>query len=271
MSPKRMTPKRMLPKAGKLPTSMSGRIAGICIVAAVGAVLMTGTLLAGCAHDAASSSVGGSSSAGFASSPADIGDHAERAAEEDRQRQERASAWHARFPEGDYSDTVLIGDSLMQNATASLLAAMPGVTVNADAGRTLETGGKVIDGESPDAGVLDQVRNDDGSFARYVIGTGNNDGDGMPVEAAEEIVERLGPDKEIYFVTMCSLFSPEATAVTNGAIDVMVQRFPNVHKIDWNGLVSGHEGDYLSDGIHVYRDREPDYAACIKEGLDVVY
>ena len=228
-------------------------------------------LLAGCAQQPQSASTADDGSSGFASDPVDLDDHALVAAEQERLQQEHVAEWRARFPVDDYSNTLLIGDSLMQNATQSLSEAMPGVTINADAGRTLETGGVVIDGQSPDAGVLDQVRNDDGSFARYVIGTGNNDGGGMPVEAAEEIVACLGPDKEIYFVTMCSLLNSEATSVTNQTIDSMVERYPNVHKIDWHGLVSGREGEYLSDGVHAYRDREPDYAACIKDGLDVVY
>ena len=233
-------------------------------------VLVCG-LVAGCAQAGQSSPAEESASSDFVDNPSDVDDRAERAAEEKRQQQEREAAWRARFPVDDYSNTLLIGDSLMQNASASLSEAMPGVAINADAGRTLETGGVVLDDESPDAGILDQVRNDDGSYARYVIGAGNNDGGGMPIEAAEEIVDCLGPDKEIYFVTMCSLINPGATTVTNETIDVMVERYPNVHKIDWHGFLEGRESDFLSDGIHVYRDCEPDYAAFIKEGLDVVY
>jgi len=186
-------------------------------------------------------------------------------------RQERTAAWRARFPLDDYANTLLIGDSLMQNASASLDEAMPGVSINADAGRTLETGGLVIDGESSDAGVLDWVRNDEGEYARYVIGTGNNDAGGMPIDAVEEIVSCLGPEKEIYFVTMCSLLNMDATDTTNQAIEDAVSRYPNVHKIDWYAYLDEREFDILRDGVHVYRDCEPDYAACIKEGLDIVY
>lgn len=233
-------------------------------------VLVCG-LVAGCAQTDQPASADASPSSDFADKPSDIDDRAERAAEEERRRQEKEAAWRARFPVDDYSNTLLIGDSLMQNASVALSEAMPGVSINADAGRTLETGGVVLDDESPYAGILDQVRNDDGSFARYVVGAGNNDGGGMPIEAAEEIVNCLGPDKEIYFVTMCSLINPGATAVTNESIDAMVERYPNVHKIDWHGYLEGRESDFLSDGVHVYRDREADYAAFIKEGLDVVY
>ena len=55
------------------------------------------------------------------------------------------------------------------------------------------------------------------------------------------------------------------------SIDAMVEQYDNVHKIDWYGLVHGNESAYLRDGIHVYFGLEPEYAAFIKEGLDVVY
>lgn len=192
-------------------------------------------------------------------------------AERDRAERERAAAWRAKFPTDDYSNTLLIGDSLMQNAQASLEAAMPNVDINADAGRTLERGGLVFENSSPDAGVLDHVRDNDGSHARYVIGTGNNDAGGVTEEDAEEIIACLGPDKEIYFITMMVTGNPGGTATTNATIEAMAAKYPNVHVIDWYGLVEGHESEYLSDGCHARRDREPDYAACIKDGLDVVY
>ena len=194
-----------------------------------------------------------------------------RAEQAERAEQERIAAWRARFPVDDYSNTLLIGDSLMQNATSALQMTLPGVDINADAGRTLEKGGLVFERESPDAGVLDHVRSDDGSHERYVIGTGNNDAGGMSLEAAEEIVSCLGPDKEIYFITEIVVGNPYGTEITNAAIDDVVSRYSNVHKIDWHGLVAGRESEYLSDGTHARPAREPDYAACIKEGLDVVY
>lgn len=188
-----------------------------------------------------------------------------------RAEQERISAWRARFPLDDYSGVLLIGDSIMQNTSSALRSAMPGVDINADSGRTLETGGLVFEKASPDKGVLDHVRNDDGSHARYVIGTGNNDYGGMPLSAAEEIVERLGAGKEIYFVTEIVTGNSRGTATTNASIADVVARYPNVHAIDWHGLVEGRETEYLSDGCHPRADHYGAYAACIKDGLDEVH
>jgi len=203
----------------------------------------------------------------------------ERAEREERERQEAAERerarheeeWRNRFPTDDYSNTLLIGDSIMQNAASALSAALPGVEINADAGRTLEAGGLVFEGQSPNCGVLDHVRNDDGSYERYVIGTGNNEVFGMSEDDAEEIVECLGPEKEVYFITMCSMGNMQGTEVTNESIESVVQRHENVHVIDWRDFIVGRESEFLSDGIHVQRSREPDYAEFIKECLDVIY
>ena len=192
-------------------------------------------------------------------------------AEAARLEQERLEAWHNRFSTDDYTNTLLIGDSIMQNASAALRAALPGVTINADAGRSLETGGLVFENASPDKGVLDHVRADTGGYMRYVIGTGNNDYAGMPLSAAEEIIELLGPEKEIYFVTEIVTGNSRGTETTNATIADVVGRYSNVHAIDWHGLVVGHETEYLIDGCHPRADHLADYAACIKDGLDVVY
>ena len=186
-------------------------------------------------------------------------------------RQAHIAAWHARFPTDDYSNTTLIGDSIMDNSSVALREALPGVDLNVDSGRSLEVGGLIRENQSPDMGVLDHIRRDDGSFDRYVIGTGNNDPGGMTIEDAEEMIEHLGPDKEIYFVTEMVTSNQLGTDTTNATIDAMVEKYPNVHKIDWHGLVLGHESEYLADWCHPRPSRYGDYAACIKEGLDVVY
>ena len=202
--------------------------------------------------------------------------HRKRVASDRREAAERVriaheAAWREAFPTDNYANTLLIGDSIMQNATSALQAALPGVDISADAGRTLEKGGLVFEKQSADCGVLDHVRRDDGSHARYVIGTGNNEVSGMGVDAAEEIVGRLGPDKQIYFVTMCSMGNATSTQVTNESIRVVADEHDNVHVIDWYGLVADNPSEYLADGIHPRSSRLSDYAACIKEGLDVIY
>ena len=188
-----------------------------------------------------------------------------------RELWERVQEWRQRFPEGDYSDVLFIGDSIMDESRNYLHAALPGCEVNADSGRTLEEGGLIREEGKPEYGVLDQVRADDGTHMRYVIGTGNNDALGMPTSAAQEIIDCLGPDKEIYFVTEMVTANPNGTANTNATIDAMVEAYPNVHKIDWHGFVEGRESELLRDMCHPTEEAKPHYAELVKSILDACY
>ena len=191
--------------------------------------------------------------------------------EERRARWEQVQEWRYRFPEGDYSDVLFIGDSIMDESRYLIMEAMPGSEVNADSGRTLEEGGLIREDAAEDSGVLDHIRTDDGTHERYVIGTGNNDGGGVPLYVGEEIVECLGSDKEIYFVTEMVTANPGGTATTNATIDALVKTYPNVHKIDWHRYVEGRESELLRDWCHPTENGKVEYVAVLKDGLDVCY
>lgn len=191
--------------------------------------------------------------------------------EQRRARWNQVQAWFDRFPDGDYSDVLLVGDSIMDETRRELSEALPGCEINADSGRTLEEGGLIRENASPRLGVLDHIRNDDGTHVRYVIGTGNNDAMGMPISAAEEIIACLGSDKEIYFITQMVTANPVGTANTNATIDAMVAAYPNVHKIDWHGFLEGRESEFLRDVCHPSLNGRPAYAALLKAALDTCY
>ena len=188
-----------------------------------------------------------------------------------RERERRISDWEARFPRGDYSGTLLIGDSIMDMSRNQLEESLPGVTVNADSGRSLEYGGTLRENQEPDNGVLDYIRRDEGDYDRYVIGTGNNDGGGVSIDDAEEMIACLGPDKEIYFVTEMMTGNVAGMDTTNATIDAMVEKHPNVHKVDWHGFVEGRESTYLADWCHPKKSAIPDYVGVIKGSLDVTH
>lgn len=169
---------------------------------------------------------------------------------------------------GDYSDTLMVGDSIMVATSWSLYDYLPGVTIDAVSGRSLETGGPGEGGGSAD-GVLDHIRACDRSFSRYVIGTGNNDGAGMDVESAEEIISLL-PGKQIWFVTEYVNNNSRGTANTNETIDLMCEKYPNVHKIDWYSVVSENDYAFLQgDNCHPQTSTAREaYAALVKNALD---
>lgn len=192
------------------------------------------------------------------------------AEEAERKAREAAAKTISDTPgEGDYSDVLMIGDSIMVVSSWSLKSYLPGVEIDACSARSLEYGG-VAEGGGAYDGVLDHVRAlDPSQYARYVIGTGNNDGYGMDLESGEEIVSLLG-NHEIWFVTEYVTNNSAGTANTNSTIDELCSRYPNVHKIDWYSVASENRAEYLgSDNCHPQTQAATNaYAGLVKSALD---
>lgn len=166
----------------------------------------------------------------------------------------------------DFTDTIMFGDSIMQNSQGALYAAMPGVTIDAFGGRALEEGPPGA-GLDPNDGVLDHIRAYHGGHGRVVVGTGNNDAGGMGLGAGEEIVAHFGEDVEVYFITEYVGGNPGGTANTNATIADLSARYDNVKPIGWYELVSGNPGAYLSDGCHPLASAMPTYAELIRDTI----
>jgi hypothetical protein len=184
---------------------------------------------------------------------------------------EKRKARFAKFQVGDYSDTLMIGDSIMVLSSWSLEDYLPGITIDACSGRTLENGG-VAEGGSPSDGVLDHIRAlDQTLYTRYVIGTGNNDGFGMQYEDGLEIVSALGKDCEIWFVTEFVSNNSRGTANTNAAIARLADEYDNVRIVDWYAAVSPSPSSFLADNCHPGTQEACNmYAKLVKDALDSV-
>ena len=178
---------------------------------------------------------------------------------------------YSKFQVGDYSDTLMVGDSIMVLSSWSLEDYLPGITIDACSGRSMESGGVAEGGGSGD-GVLDHIRAlDPSSYSRYVVGTGNNNGSGMQYEDGLEIVNTLGSDCEIWFVTELVTNNSTGTANTNATIAQLAEEFDNVRVIDWYAAVSPAPSRYLADNCHPGTQEARDmYAGLVKEGLDSV-
>ena len=170
--------------------------------------------------------------------------------------------------QGSYSNTLMIGDSIMVNTGEVCKEYMPGINIDADSSRSLENGG--VQSPGSDEGVLDHVRAlNPKQYSRYVIGTGNNDAGGMDMEAGEEIVSCL-KGKQIWFVTEFVSNNSEGTRTTNDTINKLCRKYRNVHKVDWYSVVSKHQSEYLGgDNCHPQnREAQEAYASILKAALD---
>ena len=192
------------------------------------------------------------------------------AEEAERKAREAASTTISSTPgEGDYSDVLMVGDSIMVVSSWSLNDYLPGVTIDACSARSLEYGG-VAEGSGPGDGVLDHIRAlDTSQYSRYVVGTGNNDGGGMDIESGEEIVALLA-GHEVWFVTEYVTNNSNGTETTNSTIDELCSKYPNVHKVDWYSVASANRADFLgSDNCHPQNQAATNaYAGLVKSALD---
>lgn len=116
----------------------------------------------------------------------------------------------------DFSDTLVIGDSVVSGAVDAVRAALPGVTVDADPGRTFETGGAVSGYDESD-GMIESARRNAGRYARYVIECGINDA-GLTDDMVAQFAEALGPNCQICLVNQFVTNNVDSTEQTDSVM-----------------------------------------------------
>jgi len=80
----------------------------------------------------------------------------------------------------------------------------------------------------------------------FALGTNGR----LTEESLRELVEAVGPDRQIYFVTVRSSDYDLANA-NNAALNQARDAYDNVHLIDWNALSADHVDYFDGDGIHL--------------------
>lgn len=184
----------------------------------------------------------------------------------------------------DFSNTIAIGDSVMEMCHETLESKCKGITVNAVVSRHLEYGGNGANATSSypresennnppndKYGVVDWCATEanEDKYKRFVIGTGNNDG-GFDEATAETMVTNCGNNVEIWFITQYVSNDTSGNDKTNKAIEAMISRHDNVHKIDWAGWIS-QNSSHLADNVHPGDQTAMDqYATLIHDALSSV-
>ena len=165
------------------------------------------------------------------------------------------------FSTTDFSDTVVIGDSVVAGSKESIEAALPGVTVDADPSRTFEHGGAYADYSDED-GMIDYAREVAGKYRRYVIECGINDA-GLTRDMADSFLGVLARDgAQVYFVNQLVTDNQESNEITRSTIDAVCEGRTDVFCIDWLG--KGDESD-LADDCHLNTDGCEHYASLIHD------
>lgn len=148
-----------------------------------------------------------------------------------------------------------IGDSIMVAAENALYEAIPDCVVNAKEGRQLVEAMDILRKMEAAGEIYDTV----------VIGLGSNSP--FPIEDGEEVIDFLGEDRTIYWVTCYGRYLDWQDEV-NETIAELDEEYDNLYVLDWSAVAEEHAGWIRTDdGIHLTPDGALGYAQFIAEGI----
>ena len=154
----------------------------------------------------------------------------------------------------DPADVTLVGDSVLLSCLPALQERLPGCVVDAETSRQVWD---VIP-------VLDALEADGRLRSTVVISLGTNGA--FLREEGERIVERLGPDRQILWITSYGA-SLTWQDETNDMIRDIAAAHENVRVVDWAAAAPGHEDWFYVDGIHPEPPGQRAYADLIADAL----
>ncbi len=151
-------------------------------------------------------------------------------------------------------DVLMIGDSVALRAVPYFEERFPLGHLDAEKNRRLSQGIQVYEQYAKDGQVGDVVI--------FALGTNGT----LTEDELRQAVETVGPDKQIYFVTIRNT-DDDSMAQSNHALNVVREEYDNVHLIDWNSLSEMH-GDYFDgDGTHLTASAAQTYVQFIADVL----
>ena len=148
-----------------------------------------------------------------------------------------------------------VGDSIMVAAESQLYEVIPDCVVDAKEGRQLV--------EAMD--ILRRLESEGQLYETVVIGLGSNSP--FPIEDGEEVLDFLGEERTVYWVTCYGRYLDWQDEV-NELIWTLDEEYDNLHVLDWSAVAPEHpEWIRSDDGIHLTPDGTVGYAAFVAEGL----
>ncbi|MDE7248105.1 MAG: hypothetical protein K2N43_09495 [Lachnospiraceae bacterium] len=148
----------------------------------------------------------------------------------------------------------MVGDSVMLGASPAILGMMPDCVIDAKVSR------QVIQAHD----VLDSLEKQGSLRQTVVIGLGTNGP--FSVATGQEIINRLGSGRTIYWVTAYGR-DLRWQEESNATIRKLAEDNENVHIIDWAQAASGHAEWFVADGIHLSAQGRAAYAGIVLGGL----
>lgn len=186
----------------------------------------------------------------------------------------------------DGSTVTVIGDSITYGSRNEILNKFSSADITSEIGRPFGTGVSIAQDPLNAASYHFNDASwaaDDGMLnselkKNVVIALGSNNKDGLTATDIQSMINAVGKDKNIYFVT--NYMSPSTTTyaseyndykngyeTNNNAFREAAANNPNIYLIDWAGAVQ--EGSYLaSDGLHPNADGQKLFAELIYKAIN---
>jgi len=150
--------------------------------------------------------------------------------------QPTAACRRGKLPEVSGDQVTAVGDSIMVASAAALAAAMPGIYINAQIGRQIQSGLAVIHNLAA-AGKLRHI---------VVIGLGTN-GDVTPKQL-RQLRQLIGPNRDLILV---NTFGPMPWEhEVNTALDAAARQGGHTELANWNQAIAADPSLLWPDGIH---------------------
>lgn len=144
----------------------------------------------------------------------------------------------------------MIGDSIMLGASEELLEIIPGCIIDAKKSRQVEEGIEIVK-NLDEQGKL-------GNTVIIALGTNGIFTD----ETAEQILDCLGEERNIYWVTAYGKNLSWKDEV-NEKIRQIAEEHANIFILDWENVADKHDEWFCEDGIHLNADGQAGYAEFI--------
>lgn len=162
----------------------------------------------------------------------------------------QAAAGEEAVQEPQPLSVTMIGDSIMLGGSPSILVNLPDCVIDAKVSR------QFMEADS----VLDSLEQQNAVRQTVVIGLGTNGA--FSVDKGQELINRLGSDRTIYWITV---FGRELSwqEASNATIRQLAEMNENVHIIDWTQAAAAHPEWICSDGIHLSAAGRDGYAQTV--------
>lgn len=158
---------------------------------------------------------------------------------------------HEQYTDASQLHITGIGDSVMLAASDALYAMFPNSVFDAEFGRSIDKGEKILEQKEANNELGDCV------FLSLITNTSLN----VTEDKVENLISHCD-GRPVFFTTTYGI-----DPTSNGVMKSVVARHQNVYIIDWGSLASQHPEWIMSDGLHPNEEGAKAYAQLVHDEI----